>query len=60
MKNANTILATVFSESNFGSLDGVYLPKNEIMAVVFKALKAGSARLVCDSDETKSWELPRV
>ena len=38
--------------ANFGTIDGVIKPNNELLSIVFKALKAGKAELMVDTNET--------
>jgi hypothetical protein len=41
----------------FGTLNGVYTKNSEIMKLVFKHVKLGTAKLLVDSEETLMYEL---
>jgi hypothetical protein len=49
--------AIINRTTNFGTLDGVLKSKSEIMKEVFQHLKAGTAKLLIDTEETLMYKL---
>ena len=49
--------AIINRETNFGTLNGVIKSKREIMKEVYQHLKAGTAKLLIDTEETLMYKL---
>ena len=53
----NMKTAIINRTTNFGTLDGVLKSKTEIMKEVYQHLKAGTAKLLIDTEETLMYKL---
>lgn len=52
-------IAIINRNKKFGTLNGVIKLNSEINSLIFKALKAGTAKKLIDTDETLMYELHR-
>lgn len=55
--NVMTRKAIINKGKQFGTIDGVITKSSDIMSLVFKHLKNGTAKKIVDTDETLFYEL---